>query len=171
MGSSYDREIGAVEHFAIATTIVIAIIVYGSPYPFAFRPADDGIGPALRALWESRADQPGRITFIGNILLYMPLGFFAIDALGRRGGAAGRMALITLLGVLLSLSMELLQYFDEGRVTDAPDVYANTLGTLIGAAAGSLLTESIRWPFLSEIAVARVPTLGWLSPFPVCSDT
>jgi len=152
-------KLGRSKHFAIATTIVIAIIVYGSLYPFAFRPADDGIGPALRALWESRADQPGRITFIGNILLYMPLGFFAIDALGRRGGAAGRMALITLLGVLLSLSMELLQYFDEGRVTDAPDVYANTLGTLIGAAAGSLLTESIRWPFLSEIAVARVPTL------------
>ena len=152
-------KLGRSKHFAIATTIVIAIIVYGSLYPFAFRPADDGIGPALRALWESRADQPGRITFIGNILLYMPLGFFAIDALGRRGGAAGRMALIMLLGVLLSLSMELLQYFDEGRVTDAPDVYANTLGTLIGAAAGSLLTESIRWPFLSEIAVARVPTL------------
>jgi len=67
--------------------------------------------------------------------------------------------LITLLGVFLSVSMELLQYFDEGRVTDAPDVYANTLGTLIGAGAGSLLTESIRWPFLSKIAVARVPTL------------
>ena len=152
-------KLGRSKHFAIATTIVIAVIVYGSLYPFAFRPADDGIGPVLRALWESRAERPGRVTFLANILLYMPLGFFAIHALGRRGGAAGRMVLITLLGVFLSVSMELLQYFDEGRVTDAPDVYANTLGTLIGAGAGSLLTESIRWPFLSKIAVARVPTL------------
>lgn len=152
-------KLGRSKHFAIATTIVIATIVYGSLYPFAFRPADDGIGPALRALWGSWADRPGRITFLANILLYMPLGFCAIHALGRWGGAAGRMVLITLLGVFLSVSMELLQYFDEGRVTDAPDVYANTLGTLIGAVAGSLLTEGIRWPFLSEIAVARVPTL------------
>ena len=151
--------LGRSKHFAIATTIVTAIIVYGSLYPFAFRPADDGIGPVLRALWESRAERPGRVTFLANILLYMPLGFFAIHALGRRGGAAGRMVLITLLGVFLSVSMELLQYFDEGRVTDARDVYVNTLGTLIGAGAGSLLTEGIRWPFLSEIAVARVPTL------------
>src|SRR5215469_18878991 len=80
-------KLGRSKHFTIATTIVIAIIVYGSLYPFAFRPANDGIGPAVRALWESRADQPGRITFLGNILLYMPLGFFAIDALGRWGGA------------------------------------------------------------------------------------
>ena len=113
---------GRSKHFAIATTIVIAIIVYGSLYPFAFRPADDGIGPARRALWESRAERLGRVTFFANILLYMPLGFFAIHALGRRGGAAGRMVLITLLGVFLSVSMELLQYFDEGRVADAPDV-------------------------------------------------
>ena len=152
-------KLGRSKHFAIATTIVIAVIVYGSLYPFAFRPADDGIGPVLRALWESRSERPGRVTCLANIQLYMQLGFFAIHALGRRGGAAGRMVLITLLGVFLSVSMELLQYFDEGRVTDAPDVYANTLGTLIGAGAGSLLTESIRWPFLSKIAVARVPTL------------
>jgi VanZ family protein len=151
--------LGQPKHFAIATAIVIAIIVYGSLYPFAFRPMVDGIEPALRALWESRAELPGRITFLANILLYMPLGFCAIRALGRWGGAAGRLVLITLVGAFLSASMELLQYFDADRVTDAPDLYENTLGTLIGAVAGSLLTEGIRWPFLSEIAVARVPTL------------
>jgi VanZ family protein len=150
---------GKPKHFAIATAIIAAIIVYGSLYPFAFRPAVDGIEPALRALWESRAERPGRITFLANILLYMPLGFCAIRALGRWGGTAGRMVLITLCGALLSATMELLQYFDTGRVTDAPDLYENTLGTLIGAAAGSLLTQGIRWPFLAEISDARVPTL------------
>ena len=124
-----------------------------------FRPAGAGIEPALRALWETRAERPSRFNFLANILLYMPLGFCAIRTLGRWGGAVGRMVLVTLFGALLSASMELLQYFDEGRVTDAPDIYANTLGTVIGAMAGSFLAESIRWPFLSEIAVARVPTL------------
>ena len=91
-------KLGQPKRFAIATAIVIAIIVYGSLYPFAFRPAVDGIEPALRALWESRAERWGRMISLANILLYMPLGFCAIRALGHRGGAAGRMLLITLLG-------------------------------------------------------------------------
>ena len=79
-------KLGRSKHFAIATTIVIAIIVYGSLYPFAFRPASEGIRPALRALLESWADRPSRIDFLANILLYVPFGFFAIQALGRWGG-------------------------------------------------------------------------------------
>lgn len=159
MALSYDREIGEVETFRYSDNYRHRHYRLRFALSFAFRPADDGIRAALRALLESWADRPGRITFLANVLLYMPLGFFAIHALGRRGGAAARMVLITLFGAFLSVSMELLQYFDAGRITDAPDVYANTLGTLIGAAAGSLLTESIRWSFLSEIAVARVPIL------------
>jgi VanZ family protein len=152
-------KLGQTKHFAIATAIVIAIIVYGSLYPFVFGPADDGIEPALRALWETRAERPGRIDFLANILLYMPLGFCAIRTLGRWGGAVGRMMLVTLFGALLSASMELLQYYDASRVTNASDVYTNTFGSLMGAVGGSLLTEGIRWPLLSEIAIARVPTL------------
>ncbi|MBV8120814.1 MAG: VanZ family protein [Alphaproteobacteria bacterium] len=150
---------GQPKHFAIATAIVIAIIVYGSLYPFAFRPMADGIEPALRALWESRAARPGRITLLANILLYMPLGFCAIRAMGHWGGAAGRIVLITLFGVLLSGSIELIQYFDEGRVTDAPDLYENTLGTLLGAVGGSLFNPRVRWPAISRVAAARVPVL------------
>jgi hypothetical protein len=71
-------KLGQLQHFAIATAIVIAVIVYGSLYPFVFGPAGDGIEPALRALWETRAERPGRINFLANILLYMPLGFCAI---------------------------------------------------------------------------------------------
>src|SRR5215467_14331194 len=104
-------KLGRWKHFAIATTIVIAIIVYGSLYPFAFRPADDGIGPALRALWESRAERPGRVTFLANILLYMPLGFFVIHAWGRRGGAAGRRVLSTRGGVFLGVGVGLVRCF------------------------------------------------------------
>jgi VanZ family protein len=151
--------LGKPKHFAIATAIVIAIIVYGSLYPFAFRPAADGIEPALRALWDSRTARSGRITLLANILLYMPFGFCAIRAMGHWGGAVGRIVLITLFGALLSGSIELLQYFDDDRVTDAPDLYENTFGTLIGAVGGSLFMHSVRWPLISEAAAVRVPTL------------
>ena len=47
--SRFDR------NFSIAAAIVIAVIVYGSLYPFRFRQPVDGLGPAARALFESWA--------------------------------------------------------------------------------------------------------------------
>lgn len=147
------------KRFVVATAIVVAIIVYGSLYPFVFESPIDGIQPALRALFASRAEIPSRSTFIANVLLYMPLGFCAVLACRRRAGSAGRIVLIAAIGALLSVSIELAQFFDQGRVTDAPDVYANTIGTLLGAVGGRLTGGSFRWPLLSEINVARIPTL------------
>ncbi len=147
------------KRFVVATAIVVAVIVYGSLYPFVFERPVDGIEPALRALLASRAETPARSTVIANVLLYMPLGFCAILASRDRAGGAARIVLITLIGALLSVSIELAQFFDQGRVTDAPDVYANTIGTLLGAVVGRLTGGSIRWPLLSEITTARIPTL------------
>ena len=53
-----------------------------------------------------------RAAFIANILLYMPLGFCAVLAVRRGSGTARRVALITLAGALLSITMEVTQYFD-----------------------------------------------------------
>ncbi len=148
------------KQFAVAAVIVTAVIVYGSLYPFTFRPAVDGISPALRTLLESWADMPiSRSDVIANILLYMPFGFFTVLALSRGAGVAGRLVLITLLGAILSISMELAQYYDADRVTNASDVYTNSFGALLGAIGGSLVGGGFRWPLLSQIATARIPIL------------
>jgi hypothetical protein len=55
--------------------------------------------------------------------------------------------------------MEVLQYSDEGRVTAATDLYANTIGALLGAIAGNVIGGSFRFPLISNIATHRVPTL------------
>ena len=57
--------------------------------------------------------------------------------------------------------MEVLQYFDEGRVTAATDLYANTIGALLGAIAGSLIGGRLRFRFrlITRLAANRVPTL------------
>jgi VanZ family protein len=149
----------ASKRFAVAAAIAAAIIIYGSLYPFVFRPPAEGMEPALQALWASRAAAPSRTAAIANILLYMPLGFCAVLALGRGARNAPRVVLVTGIGALLSVSMELAQFFDQDRVTDAPDVYANTIGTLLGAVGGRLMGPGFRWPLLAEIAAARVPTL------------
>jgi hypothetical protein len=51
------------------------------------------------------------------------------------------------------------QYYDDGRQTSATDLYANVLGTVLGAIGGRLTGRNFRWPLLREIASNRIPTL------------
>src|SRR5690349_5890454 len=102
--SRFDR------NFAIATAIMIAVIVYGSLYPFMFREPAAGIGPAVRALLSSRADAPSRGDFIANMALYAPLGFFAILAISGAGNTAKRILIVVTVAAILSTCMELAQY-------------------------------------------------------------
>ncbi len=100
-----------------------------------------------------------RSDIIANVLLYMPFGFFAVLALSRDAGVTGRLVLIALIGAALSITMELAQYYDADRVTNASDVYTNSFGALLGAIAGTLVGGRFRWPLLAQIAAARVPML------------
>jgi len=62
--------------FLIAAAIIVAVILYGSLYPFTFYQPEGGAGP-LKHLVQSWAEKPGRGDFIANIFLYLPLGFGA----------------------------------------------------------------------------------------------
>ena len=145
-------------NFSIATAIIIAVIIYGSLYPFVFRRPPYGLGPA-RTLLESWKETPGRSDFIANMLFYMPLGFFAILAIDDRIGRLLRITLVVVTGTVLSGFIELAQYYDDGRVTSANDLYANVVGAAFGALGGSLTGRDVRWPLLREIAANRVPAL------------
>jgi len=147
-----------VRNFSIATAVVIAVIAYGSLYPFVFRQPVDGLGPA-RALLATWRETPSRGDFIANVLFYMPFGFFAILAIGDGTGRLLRIAPVVMTGALLSTCMELAQYFVDDRVTSATDLYANVTGTVLGAIAGSLTGRNFQWPLLREIASNHVPTL------------
>ena len=65
----------------------------------------------------------------------MPLGFFAVAVARRRGLAAGAPAALCaiVLGVALSLGIEIVQVHLPARVSSATDVACNTLGTALGA--------------------------------------
>jgi VanZ family protein len=146
----------------LVTAIMAAVIVYGSLYPFDFRVPARGIGPlaTFLASWDQR---PGRGDFVANILLYLPFGFCFL--LGFRRGPFIPVALLlaALAGALLSLSIELIQYYDAGRVTAASDFYSNTIGTLVGGLAALAIGASFRLPFIGEIPARPIPTLLLLS--------
>jgi VanZ family protein len=149
----------------LITAAIAAVIAYGSLYPFEFRIPMNGAGPVstFLATWNER---PGRGDFLANILLYLPLGFFVLLGSERNSRRAGKLIWAVLAGAMLSLSIELTQYYDESRVTSATDFYSNTLGTLLGGLAALALGASFRWPFVGAVAARPIPTmlvLAWLA--------
>ena len=153
-----------------ATAIIAAIILYGSLYPFVFRQQHLGLGP-LRTLLATWALPPRRGDFLANILLYVPLGFFCLSAMRVELGLKRRLLVTLLVGGILSVGIELAQYYAP-RVPAARDVYANLLGTAIGAVAGAIFGPGLRWPFVDGAVAKPFPSLvlaAWigyrLSPF------
>src|SRR5712672_3093848 len=144
--------------YAIVTLGIALVIAYGSLYPFNFSVPVAGPGPA-HALLATWANRPGRGDFLSNILLYTPLGFFGALTFTERVRPVTRLLITILLGATLSISMELAQYYDVGRDTQAVDVYANVLGTTIGTLAGAIIARPRHWDLISAIAVHRIPAL------------
>jgi VanZ family protein len=144
--------------FLIAAAIIVAVILYGSLYPFDFYQPEGGPGP-LKHLVQSWAETPGRGDFVANIFLYLPLGFFGSLTVAGSGRTLPRIVLVTLAGGTLSTTMELTQYYIAGRVSAADDVYANVIGTVLGAIIGNFASGDFLSLPLQEIAANRTPCL------------
>ncbi len=146
------------QNYRVVTALMAAIILYGSLYPFHFRFPAGGIGP-VATLLGSWAQGSSRGDIISNILLYKPLGFFAVLAGGATASAGRRLLRTLVLGAVLCISIELIQYYDEGRTTSACDVYSNVFGTFLGGIGGLIIGGDVRWPLIRECAAAPIPTL------------
>jgi VanZ like family len=120
--------------YAALTLGLGAVITWLELYPFHFRVPASGLG-ALHTLLKSWADRPPPGDFIRNVVAYIPLGFCGTLALGYPRPWSGRVLVVVLSCAVCSISFELTQYFIPGRFTSAMDVYADTLGALIGSAA------------------------------------
>lgn len=113
------------------------LALYGSLHPFAgWR--DTGIDPFdfLAAAW------PRYFTafdLVANALAYLPLGFLWATVLAARLPAGVALLMVVLAGGLLSFGVECVQNYLPSRVPSNLDLVSNTLGALLGAAAG------LRW--------------------------
>lgn len=79
-----------------------------------------------------------RLNLIGNLALFVPLGMLLPMYDRKRFSTVRR---IVTFGILLSISIECLQFF-VGRTVDVDDVMLNTLGTTIGAGMYQLFPPS-----------------------------
>lgn len=138
--------------FLLLMTVVIAVICHGSLYPYTFMPHGGAAAPlqALLASW--RIPPTGFADGVANVFLYLPLGFAGVLALGY----PRRLVIVTILGLVLSTTIEIAQFFDVGRFTNMSDVYCNTAGTLLGGLAGTRLDTRLRGSSMS-FTIEAVP--------------
>ena len=128
---------GRSTHFAapLLLAVVTGLIVYVSLYPFRFVPDGPALADALRSLSWARA---GRGDMFNNVLLYVPFGFCVALVIEPRWGRVTGIVVGTLLGVLLSLGLELLQASVAIRVSSLRDLSLNATGSLIGTVLGTV---------------------------------
>ena len=128
----------------------VVLILYGSLFPFRVRTdVDLGLIDAIRTL-EFKATTRGDV--VANLLLYMPLGLCLMLAWS---GQPRRRALAQalLIGVALSVAVEITQVFLRFRVSSLTDVALNAVSTLGGACvaiAYSALGTSLRIRLFAE---------------------
>jgi glycopeptide antibiotics resistance protein len=105
----------------------------------------------MQAVWCLRHSCPGagraaRFLFVdvlGNIAVFVPIGFSLSGALGRLP-VRRRLFTATSIGVLLSVMIELVQLAIPSRATDVDDVLFNGLGAAAGAAVMLLMQHWLK---------------------------
>jgi VanZ family protein len=119
----------------------LVLIVYASWYPFSGWQVNN-----LAAISDVIKQWPRYWSLFDvamNIVGYIPLGILIVFALYPKFQRFRAVIFAAVLGTLLSMSMEGVQYFIPHRVTSILDLITNASGTLIGAIAGAMLSPSL----------------------------
>jgi VanZ family protein len=118
-------------HLAVAFTL---LVTYASLHPFSgWR---DLGAPPLAWLTASWPRYSTWFDIVVNIVGYLPFGFLWATVASKRLGRGPAIALVTVAGALLSGTMETTQNYLPTRVPSNLDLCGNSLGALLGAAAG-----------------------------------
>jgi len=137
--------------------IVVALIVYGSLYPWDFHSAQLAASPLWILLhsWPTQFDRfTARDTAI-NLVIYTPVGVLGLLALRQHFRTAFAVIATLLLGLVLSSSIEMIQLFDDSRYCSGFDVVCNVSGTLLGVAGGFVYQRWLK-RFLARVETAKL---------------
>lgn len=165
----------------------VLFIIYGTLIPFEF---DQSFKAGLdQAVWTPFFDRDGSRAsvpdIIQNILLFMPVGFFAL-LMTKPTQRLHLLSLILIIGFCtgLSVAVEGLQLLSTQRFSSLTDVCTNTLGGFLGALSGWWCVlgfrYAIRWPwvrnslgdthFYLALFAASIAALYLLQPFDFSLD-
>ena len=155
---------------AIATVVFTA---YVSLVPFSIDPRVT-LNDALHALARPAAWRLGsRSNFVGNIVLYLPVGFFCAGALfTARAGLLRRLLftpVVLTCSLASSVAIESAQAFVPSRVPSMSDCMAQLAGAVVGLIAWSLVESEVYgwWTRRRTDAAGRVGHLWLVAYFAV----
>jgi glycopeptide antibiotics resistance protein len=125
-------------HFLLLAAGFAAFAIYGSLLPFRYTPLSWAETlerfrqlPFFDLSFQSRAD------WLENILLFVPIGLFALAALtvdnSSRAWKAASIAIILSMCTLFSIALEFTQFWFPPRSVSQNDIAAETIGATLGA--------------------------------------
>jgi len=114
--------------------LVVALILYGSLYPWQFHATHLSSSPLSILLhsWQVVFDRYLVRDLVVNIALYIPFGAFCFLSIDESRSLVVRSLATLLAASLLSASIEMAQLFDVSRVCSLFDVLCNIVGAAIG---------------------------------------
>jgi glycopeptide antibiotics resistance protein len=77
----------------------------------------------------------GRLEFLSNVAMFLPIGLFFLLLFGRR-----QWWLAIIIGFIMTVGIEAAQLYIPGRVSDMRDVISNTTGAVVGVVFGLIVT-------------------------------
>ncbi|WP_333797315.1 VanZ family protein [Rheinheimera sp.] len=137
---------------AFALTLLCSLfIIYGSWLPFTLSGVDlTQAWQQFLQLWQQESTSFSGVDFGTNILLTIPLAFFAAAWLQQLKPFTLRYPLIVLYCLLLAFVVELGQLMFSGRVASPYDVLAQGIGAVLGLLLWHQAGQAI-WPLLSQL--------------------
>jgi len=132
------------KYMRIIGTVMAVIAVVGVLYVTVLSRGERGIGADFIPFssFERAKIQPEMYrSMLMNVFLFVPMGLSLPFVFG--GGTAKRILLTILVGLLLSVSIEAIQYFAHLGMAETDDIICNTIGTALGSCA-YLLTGLLR---------------------------
>jgi VanZ family protein len=139
--------------------LVLALIVYGSLYPFRFAPAaSEPAAELFRSAQRSMYVRDGLV----NVGFYLPVGACGYLTMRKRRGRLGAFALATAAGTFLSLSVEMVQSaYSPTRLASLYDIGTNSIGSFLGAGIAAVYSRVQRK--LDNDPAALVLLITWLA--------
>lgn len=123
--------------------IVLALIAYGSLYPLSIS-LEAGNAHTWARFFTAWGGQDSLGDLVGNIALFVPLGFFAAIGVAPQARRPIRLAIILVGGLLFAFVLQVLQIYIPARDAALIDVVRNAVGLGIGFALASAAFTT-RW--------------------------
>jgi len=152
----------------ILWAVTTLFIIVATAAPFHFDLSVDSVSAHLSRIRFNPLISPDtgrRLSipdFVQNLLLFVPFGAAAASAF-RSDKGVRRIISAALLGCALSVGAESIQLLTTTRISSFADVVANTIGTLTGAMAATML-RGWQWTDDARLAKSRIVAAPTYSP-------